>query len=76
MEDRSEGPLRCLTAYNEGVILIDSQGGVFSAGDNRGCQLGRSGDGTKLQQIMNIPPMLAASGGCAHVLALDENGGV
>ena len=36
--------------------------------------LGRNG--TKLQQIMNIPPMLAASGGCAHVLALDENGGV
>ena len=73
----SEGPLRCLAAQYEGVILIDSQGGVFSTGDNSHDQLGRSsGDSTKLQQIMNIPPMLAASCGWYHTLSLDEEGGV
>ena len=74
---RSEGPFRCLAALEEGVVAIDSQGGVFSAGANFYGQLGRtSGDVTKLQRIMNIPFMLAASCGCCHTLSLDENGGV
>ena len=77
VEHLSEGPLRCLAALHEGVILIDSEGGVFSAGDNYFGQLGRSsGDVKKLQRITNIPPMLAASCGWAHTLSLDENGGV
>ena len=73
----SEGPLRCLTASFVGVILIDSQGGVFSAGDDSQDQLARSsGEAMKLQHLMNIPPMLAASCGCFHTLCLDESGGV
>ena len=76
-EGRSKGPLRCLAALSFGVILIDSEGGVFSSGDNSLCELGRSsGDLTKLQQIMNIPPMLVVSCGWNHTLCLDENGGV
>ena len=77
VEGFSEGPVRCLAALYDGVILIDSQGGVFSSGKNFNGQLGRfSGDDTKLQRIMNIPPMLAASCGREHTLCLDENGGV
>ena len=71
-----EGPLRCLAALDEGVILIDSEGGVFSSGDNLYCQLGRSTTDSyegKLQRISNIPPMLAVSCGCYHILSLDEN---
>ena len=33
VEERSEGPLR-LPALSDGVILTDSQGGAFSAGDS------------------------------------------
>ena len=77
MEERSEGPLRCLAALSEGVILIDSQGAVFSSGHNSFGQLGRSsGDSLRLQRISNIPPMLAASCGIDHSISLDENGGV
>jgi alpha-tubulin suppressor-like RCC1 family protein len=73
----AEGPLRCLAALYEGVILIDSEGGVFSAGENYFGGLGRSsGDVTKLQRIEDIPPMLTASCGAGHTLSLDENGGV
>ena len=75
-EGRSEGPLRCLAALYNGMILIDSQGAAFSAGDNTYGQLGRSSEEASLQRIENIPPMLAASFGFAHALALDENGGV
>ena len=77
MKELSEGPLRCLDALSEGVMIVDSQGGVFSSGFNFLGQLGRSsGDETKLQRIMNIPPMLGVSCGVAHTLALDESGGV
>jgi alpha-tubulin suppressor-like RCC1 family protein len=77
IEELSQGPLRCLAALIEGVILIDSQGAVFSAGDNSLGQLGRSnGEEWKLRRITNIPPMLAASCGWGHTLCLDENGGV
>ena len=77
VEECSEGPLRSLAALVEGVILIDSQGGVFSAGNNCQYQLGReSGDPTTLQRISGIPPMLAVSCGQWHVLCLDENGQV
>ena len=79
VEDRSEGPLRCLAAFYQGVILIDSQGGVFSSGNNSFGQLGRSfGDSnnSKFERIMNIPPMLAVSCGSDHALCLDESGGV
>ena len=75
--ERSEGPLRCLAALSKGVILIDGQGSVFSAGENSLCQLGRpSGQVSKLQRIINIPPMLMVSCGFAHTLSLDENGRV
>ena len=77
VENCSQGPLRCLAVFYEGVILIDSQGGVFSSGGNLYGQLGRSsGDASKLQQVDNIPPMLAASCGKYHTLCLDENGNV
>jgi alpha-tubulin suppressor-like RCC1 family protein len=77
VEARSEGPLRCLAALSLGVMIVDSQGGVFSSGDSFHGQLGRSsGDETKLQQIVNIPPMLGVSCGVSHILALDESGGV
>ena len=77
VEERSEGPLRCLSALSQGVMIVDSQGGVFSSGCNSSGQLGRSsGDETKLQRIKNIPPMLGVSCGCDHTLVLDENGGV
>ena len=75
VEHRSEGPLRCLSALSDGVILIDSEGGVFSAGSNSDGQLGRpSGDPLKFQRINNLPPMLTASCGYNHTLALEENG--
>ena len=55
----------------------DSQGRVFSAGNNRFGELGRSsGDSSKLQRIMNVPLMLAASCGLHHTISLDESGGV
>ena len=72
VEDLSEGPLRCLTASGRGVILVDSQGGVFSSGNNSSGQLGRSGDRSKLQRISNIPSMLSASCGWVHTICLDE----
>ena len=50
---------------------------LFSSGYNSYGQLGRSsGDGKKLQQIKNIPPMLGVSCGMSHTFALDESGGV
>ena len=82
VEGLSEGPLRCLAALHSGVILIDSQGGVFSSGNNEQGQLGRSSRVTactydsKLQQINNIPPMLKAYCGHSHTFSLDENGAV
>ena len=77
VEERSGGTLRCLAALHEGVMIIDSQGGVFSTGNNSHGQLGRSsGDLKKFQRIMNIPPMLGVSCGYYHTLSLDENGGV
>ena len=79
VKDQSEGPLRCLVALYEGVILIDSQGDVFTSRSNSLNQLRRSSEGesdSKLERIMNIPPMLAASCGFDHTLCLDEDGGV
>ena len=76
VEECSEGPLRCLAAHFDGVILIDSEGGVFSSGDNSYGQLGRSGSTSKLQRITNIPPMLVASCGLSHTLSLGEDGDV
>ena len=79
VEDHAEGPLRCFAAFAKGVILIDSQGGVFSSGNNSFGQLGRSfGDSnsSRFESIMNIPPMLAASCGSDHTLCLDETGAV
>ena len=77
VEELSEGPLRCLAAHSQGVMIVDSQGGVFSSGNNSDGQLGRSsGDDWKLQQIKNIPPMLGVSCGNFYTLALDESGGV
>ena len=59
------------------MILIDSEGSVFSAGCNDDGQLGRTnGDVFKLERINNIPPMLVASCVFYHTLSLDENGGV
>ena len=70
VEELSEGSLRCLAALREGVMIVDSQGGVFSSGKNTFGQLGRSPrDEMKLQRIENIPPMLGVSCGCDHTLA-------
>ena len=72
VEERSEGPLRYLTADFDGVVLIDWEGGVFSS-----VQQGRSyANLLKYQRIKNIPPMLTSSCGTEHTLCLDENGGV
>jgi alpha-tubulin suppressor-like RCC1 family protein len=58
------------------MILIDSQGGVFSAGSKVFGQLGRSpGAPSTFSKIENIPPMLATSCGLWHTLCVDENGG-
>ena len=77
VEDRSEGPLRCLAALYDAVILIDWQGTVFSSGYNIRGQLGRSYPyvSWRLSPIKNIPPMVVASCGASHTLCLDENGG-
>ena len=75
----AEGPLRCLAAFQDGFILIDSQGAVFSAGENDSEKLGRSPsheEDFELQRIENIPPMLQASCGMSLTLSLDENGRV
>ena len=69
VRDCSKGPLRCLAAQNTGVILIDSQGGVFSSGDNGVGQLGRPCGDWELRKVSNIPPMLAASCGYNHTLS-------
>ena len=59
-------------------LIDDSQGGVFSSGDNTFGQLRRSSgdemDDYELQRIMNIPPMVVASCGWYHTLSIDENG--
>ena len=76
VKECSLGPLRSQAAQGFGVILIDSQGGAFSAGDNCYGQLGRSGDTVTFQRVSNIPPMLVSSCGYWHTLSLDENGQV
>jgi alpha-tubulin suppressor-like RCC1 family protein len=78
VKEHSERPVRCLVALYNGMIVIDSQGGVFSAGDNSSGELGRSpgDDPSQLQRISNIPPMLTASCGFYHTLTMDENGEV
>ena len=74
--DRLQGPLRCLEALYNAILIIDSQGAVWTAGDPSDGQLGRVGDHSVLQRISGIPPMRAASCGLYHTLALDEEGGV
>ena len=71
VEGRAEGPLRCLAAFRNGVILIDSQGAVFS------CPLGcSSGEDSRFRRMSNIPAMIQASCGLDHILYLDEKGSV
>ena len=76
VEERSAGSLRCLAALFSGLIVIDSEGAVFSAGSNSYGELGRSGSALTLQRISGIPLMVDASSGYYHTLALDETGGV
>ena len=80
VEELSEGPLRCLATQGDGVILIDSEGSVFSAGRNSTGQLGRPSEledveDSKLLRIRDIPPMLRVSCGHNHALSMDEGGG-
>ena len=72
----AEGPSRSLGAFYEGIVLIDSEGVVFTAGDNDEGQLGRSGDEKVFLPINRIPCMSMASCGNHHAIALDEEGGV
>ena len=61
------------------MIIVDSQGGVFSSGYNYNGQLGRAcGErmSSKLMPIENIPPMVEVTCGYLHSLSMDENGGV
>ena len=76
LEERSEGRLRCLAALQQAVMIVDSQGGVFSSGNNFDGQLGHIEDSTKLQRVSDIPPLLGISCGWSYTLALDESGGV
>ena len=83
MQQRSRGPLRCLAALRGGVILIDSQGAVFSVGQKpHDCSYGQLGrpitrkGALELQRISDIPPMREISCGNDHSLCLDEKGGV
>ena len=76
LEERSEGRLRCLAALQQAVMIVDSQGGVFSSGNNFDGQLGHFEDSTKLQRVSDIPPLLGISCGWSYTLALDESGGV
>ena len=76
MEELYSGPARCLAAFLDGTVIIDSQGTVFTAGSNTSGQLGgRCGSNLTFQHIQGIPPMIAASCGSLHGLCLDENGG-
>ena len=69
-------PLRSLEALNRGILLVDGDGAIWTAGDNSLGQLGRDGDTSVFQRINGIPPMSEASCGCSHSLAKDENGGL
>ena len=84
VEELSEGPLRCLVALPKGVTIVDSQGGVFSAGI---CHIKAAPSQTTpfsirrrmrylFQRAKNIPPMLGISCGDHHTLAQDESGDV
>ena len=76
VEGLSKGPLRCLDSLNHSVLLIDSEGTVWTAGSNEYGQLGRSGNEFVFQKLSNLPPMLLASCGSSYTLALDVEGGV
>ena len=76
VKELSDGPLRCLSTFAQGILLIDSQGSVFTAGDNSESQLGRPGDPFVFQRISDIPPLVGASCGYRHTLAMDETGSV
>ena len=71
-----KGPLRQLAAQSLGILIIDSQGTIWTAGENYNGQLGRNGDGLVFQMVTGLPPMLKASCGCNHTLAIDETGSV
>ena len=75
MEELFIGPARCLAAFLDGIVIIDSQGTVFTAGSNTSGQIGRGGSNATFQHVQGIPPMIAASCGSLHGLCLDENGG-
>ena len=71
-----EGSLRCLSAYLKGTILTDSEGGIWTAGDNIQGQLARPGDGSVFQKVEQVPPIVMTACGYAHILNLDERGGI
>ena len=74
----SKGPLRCLSAQMEGMIVIDSEGGLFSAGNNAFGALGLSATlrcVLLLQRVPLVSPLMEAFTGSRHALALDEEGG-
>ena len=75
-DERVERPLRCLTAYSNGIVFLDSAGTVWTAGNNYFGQLGRPESVSVFLPIPDAPPMRSASCGYNHVLSLDETGGV
>ena len=76
IEGRPEGPLRSLTAFSYGILIVDSKGSAWSTGDNSHGQLGRNGNRTVFGKIEGLPPLKAAASGGSHNLALDTKGGV
>ena len=80
VNELSKGPLRSLTAFYGGTVLVDSEGELFFSGDTSYGQYVPSGApacSSVFKRIMpGIPPILGVTCGLFHALALDETGGV
>ena len=66
-----DGRLRSLAALSRGVVLVDSQGAVWTSGNNSNGELGRTGDNRVFQRLNCPSPMRNVSCGSSHTLALD-----
>jgi alpha-tubulin suppressor-like RCC1 family protein len=74
--DRSKGPLRCLLAANRGIVLIDSEGSLWTTGQSCVGDADQLGKSNTFQRVPDVPPMIRGSCGREHTHSLDESGGV